>query len=212
ERAVANASACPKPMSEVPFWLVCTAELAEFMCDTDSLAVCFGYADRTMLEGRQRQPDFVQAGTIDFAKHNTLALRQTGCNFAPRVHQHGVAPGPSAILMPTALSGCQHITLVLDRSRAQEHFPMCRTRCVGEGRRNHNELYFTHGPIQFRKAQIVAVRYPDPAERQLHDLGLWFTRFDGHRFVVGFFALTKTEKVDFVVAADWHSVRRHYKA
>ena len=87
--------------------------------------------------------------------------------------------------MPPALRSRDQIALILNRPRPQQRLPVRRTGRSGKRRRQRQNLHalIDHGPKLLRKAQVIAHRQPQPAQRRLchHDTIAWR---DGCRFRV----------------------------
>src|SRR3569623_2699774 len=144
----------------------------------------------SMLERRLTFSHRLQALGSHFPDDYALSFRQHRLDLAPWIDQHAMPPGASAVLMLAALRRGQHIALILDRARAQQDFPMRLAGRVSEGGRHDDQRTFAHGPIQLWKAQVVAYRQPDSAERRLESRDVQ-ARHDGFRFVVRFLAFGK---------------------
>ena len=86
-----------------------------------------------------------------------------GDDCAPRVDDHGVAPGLAAILVAAALGRGEHPRACLDGTRAQQHLPMSLPGGTGEGagHRQHTRPRLGEQAVEIGEAQVVADREPD---------------------------------------------------
>lgn len=116
-----------------------------------------------MPQRRQLAAHFGDFSWIDFADHDAFTLGQIGKNFTPGVDQKAVPPGSAAVFMLSALSGGEHITLVLHRTGAQQQFPMRAAGGVSESGRHDQKIDHAQSAKEFGEAQVVADRQPDLA-------------------------------------------------
>src|SRR5438445_131868 len=91
-----------------------------------------------------------------------LLAARVGDHLAPGIDEAGVSPGEAVLVRrPDAadLRGSEHVRLVFDRARAQQHFPV-RPAGVGGESGGNAEHVGVELPVQLWKAQVVADGQP----------------------------------------------------
>ena len=114
-----------------------------------------------------------------------------------------VTEGGAAWEMGAALSRRKEKTLVFNRTRAQQYFPMRLTCGLGKsgGEGDGFSALREHLAKQFGKAQVVANRQSQPSNRAVDD-DHFVPRSKMRGFLVGFaMGHADIEQVNFVVAA-----------
>jgi hypothetical protein len=101
--------------------------------------------------------------------------------------------------MVAALRRGNHVGEVLDGARADQRFEMSAPGRGGERRRHHDDVDVGHGAVQLGKAQVVADRQADAAERAVDDDDL-VAGLDQLGFLVALVAEVEPEQVDLVIA------------
>ena len=109
---------------------------------------------------RHRSSDLCQVLQVDHRCRNTHSIAHLVENTAPRIDDHGMAIALSepAVTVFANLGRRQHVTLILDRSRPQQHVPMIRSRSLRKGCRDGENVGtgYSQISIELGKAQIVA--------------------------------------------------------
>src|SRR6185503_8067307 len=113
-----------------------------------------------MREAWQLSPYFFEIIAINFGSDNTLFVRCTGDNFAPRVNDHRIAVVRMTMNILADLVWRNYIHLVFDRPCAQQRFPVSRAGWKRKRRRDkqHFRASLRELPVQLREAQVVTYR------------------------------------------------------
>src|SRR5207253_1636251 len=93
----------------------------------------------------------------------TRACWQAVDHATPRIDQHRIAMRAAAVAMGAALCRGEDVALVLDRPRAQQHFPVRLACHGGEGRGYDDQRTIAERAVELGKPQVVAHRQADAA-------------------------------------------------
>jgi hypothetical protein len=157
-------------------------------------------------ERRQAGPDFGQAVRSRFADDDSRSLQLAVDDRRPRDRSACCCRASHGRSHAATLGHGQHVTLILDRPRPQQDFPVCPPGGLGEGGRNHQQVCDTERSIKLRKSEVVADRQADPPKRRAEGDRLT-AGLDGRTLVVALVTLPEAEKVDLVVARDALALR-----
>src|SRR6266540_33872 len=143
-------------------------------------------AEPAVGQARQLGTDLAQALEVEVGYRDPHGVRCLRQDRPPRVDHHAAPEAGTPGLVVTDLRRGEHVALVLDGARPQQHLPMVASGVQHERGRYHEHLGAIDGepPVQLGEAQVVADRQAErhASDRHHHGLG---AGGDRARLVVG---------------------------
>ncbi len=120
-----------------------------------------------VLECRKRGADSLCGGHIQFGHNHARVFASLGKHAAPRVDDHGMAPGQAPARMAPGLGSGDHRAQIFNGAGTQQELSVSLTRRTRKGCRQRQHLHALHKqtPKLLRKSQIVTNRETQSADR-----------------------------------------------